>query len=270
MTDSEQNQVMLPGQRLAAGREALTLSQADVAASLNLSVSYIRSLEADDYKRLPSAAFIRGYIKNYAKLVGLPADELANQFQQIYKQAETQTKDAEPVLLPTKPAQQDRRLWWVAGAIGFVIALWLLWPTSMESRAPESAESEQMYSPPLESPAVDGEAVDANEGGLDADVPVPEPEVEAEAEIETVSVEPVADQLALSFQEACWLRVRDGNGEELYVGQRDAGQNLQLQGTGPFRITLGNAAAVSAITFNGAAVRVPQAEPGQVVTVRAQ
>jgi cytoskeleton protein RodZ len=127
-----------------------------------------------------------------------------------------------------------------------------------------------MYSPPLESPAVDGEAVDANEGGLDADVPVPEPEVEAEAEIETVSVEPVADQLALSFQEACWLRVRDGNGEELYVGQRDAGQNLQLQGTGPFRITLGNAAAVSAITFNGAAVRVPQAEPGQVVTVRAQ
>src|SRR5690554_7308425 len=83
MTDNEQHQVMLPGQRLAAGREALALSQADIATRMNLSVIYIRALENGDYKRLPGMAFVRGYIKNYAKLVDLPVAELVAQLEQI-------------------------------------------------------------------------------------------------------------------------------------------------------------------------------------------
>jgi len=268
MTDNEQHQVMLPGQRLAAGREALALSQADIATRMNLSVSYIRALENGDYKRLPGMAFVRGYIKNYAKLVDLPVAELVAQLEQINKQAEAQTKDAEPALQPARATQQDRRIWWVAGALGFVIALWLLWPTSVAPRAPERIESEQVVAPPSEVQLLDAEAA-----ADDADAAIDESDAlqsELETEVETVLAAPTVDRLSLSFQEACWLRVRDGNGEELYVGQRAAGQNLQLQGMGPFRITLGNAAAVSAITFNGAAVAIPQAEPGQVVTVRAQ
>ena len=78
-----------------------------------------------------------------------------------------------------------------------------------------------------------------------------------------------ADRLVIRFKEVCWLRVRDLDGEELYVGQRDENQPLQLDGRGPFRITLGNVAAVSEIIVNDTSVRVPVVAPGQVITVRA-
>lgn len=260
MSETEQGRLLLPGERLRSGREALGLSQAEISARMHLSVAYIRALEEDNYKRLPDAAFVRGYIKNYAKLVNLPADELISLYRQLYQeiQAEEAAAPAQKVSVP------DRRLWWVGGAIGFLIAIWLLWPASVDSPTPQPMERQVIESDAVPAETGDGESENVGEdfqGGAVTAVIAP-PAAQAPA----VST---ADSLAVSFSEACWLRVRDANGDELYVGQRDAGQTLELQGKSPFRITLGNAAAVSAISFNGAAIRVPQAAPGQVITVRA-
>lgn len=269
MSNTEHGRLLLPGERLRSGREALGLSEADIAARMHLSMSYIRALEADDYKRLPDAAFVRGYIKNYARLVDLPADELVSVFQQLNQESRAE----EPAPLPAKSAIHDRRLWWVGGAIGFVVAVWLLWPTSVELPQPRTVEP--TFIEPQE-PLFDDSEADADQ--LDGADQLPPADVETDVEqgteaqpeaVEESSAAAAADRLEVSFSELCWLRVRDANGEELYVGQRDAGQTLQLSGQGPFRLTLGNAAAVSAISFNDAGVRVPQAAPGQVITVRA-
>ena len=91
--------------------------------------------------------------------------------------------------------------------------------------------------------------------------PAPEPEP-------VVPPEPVLDRLSMSFADACWVRVVDANGDEVYSGQRAAGASLAIQGQGPFRITLGNAAAVSEININGTVMPVPVSTPGRVVTVR--
>ena len=262
MSESAPGRIRLPGQQLREAREAQGLSQAEMSARLHLSVSYIRALEADDYSRLPQAAFVRGYIRNYARLVNLPGDELASLFQQI------QNEMAPPVETPAvpPPARDYRHRWWIAGAAGFVAVLWLLWPTSVQQDRPvempaagQVMPDKQVADQTAADVAGDPEAPAGQTPAALAEPVPPEPAVEPA---------PVVDRLLVRFGEACWLRVRDRHDNELFVGQRDAGQSLQLEGDGPFRLTLGNAAAVVAIEVNGDAVPVPAAAPGQVITVR--
>mgnify|MGYP000379632154 CR=1 FL=1 len=88
---SEEGRV-LPGQRLRAEREAQGISQEDVARRLNLTVTFVQALEADEYERLPEATFVRGYIRNYARELELPADELAEAFSEVM-QAQEETPE---------------------------------------------------------------------------------------------------------------------------------------------------------------------------------
>ncbi|MDH3375692.1 MAG: DUF4115 domain-containing protein [Gammaproteobacteria bacterium] len=60
-----------PGMRLAAARAARNLSLEEVADELNLSVSVIAALEADDYANLPGETFVRGYLRGFAHLVDI-------------------------------------------------------------------------------------------------------------------------------------------------------------------------------------------------------
>ncbi|MEW5893477.1 MAG: RodZ domain-containing protein [Pseudomonadota bacterium] len=64
------------GPRLAAAREAKGLATAEVAAKLRLGVRQIEALEADAYEQLPGEVFVRGFIRNYAKLLELDPDAL--------------------------------------------------------------------------------------------------------------------------------------------------------------------------------------------------
>ncbi|HSO07352.1 MAG TPA: helix-turn-helix domain-containing protein, partial [Pelomicrobium sp.] len=66
------------GRLLAETREAYGLSLGDVASRLRLSPRQIEALEAEDYERLPGKTFIRGFVRNYARLLQMdPAPLLA-------------------------------------------------------------------------------------------------------------------------------------------------------------------------------------------------
>jgi cytoskeleton protein RodZ len=59
------------GERLAAERERQGLSRADVGQRLHMSAWQVEALEAGDYQRLPKGTFLRGFVRNYARLLGL-------------------------------------------------------------------------------------------------------------------------------------------------------------------------------------------------------
>src|SRR5947207_3626135 len=59
------------GAQLRAAREALGLSQEAVAQQLKLAPRQVRAIEEDDYARLPGRTFVRGFVRNYARLVRL-------------------------------------------------------------------------------------------------------------------------------------------------------------------------------------------------------
>ena len=71
---------LLPGARLSAAREKHKLSLEAVADELKLDVSMIEALEKDDRAALPAAIFVQGYLRRYARLTGLPEDELVRAY----------------------------------------------------------------------------------------------------------------------------------------------------------------------------------------------
>lgn len=65
------------GARLRAAREERGWNVGDVVAELRIPARIIERLESDDYADFSDAVFLRGYLKTYARLVGVPVDETA-------------------------------------------------------------------------------------------------------------------------------------------------------------------------------------------------
>ena len=65
-----------PGQVLAEARSALAISIEETAEILNLPVRVIKAIEENDADKLPDDVYVYGYIRAYAKLMGLAGDPL--------------------------------------------------------------------------------------------------------------------------------------------------------------------------------------------------
>ncbi len=64
------------GARLAAQRERAGLSVTDVAATLRLHPNQVRAIEQEDLARLPALAYVRGFIRSYARMVNVDPEPL--------------------------------------------------------------------------------------------------------------------------------------------------------------------------------------------------
>ncbi len=64
------------GYRFKTARDEKNLSIDDISQKLHLSKQIIQALESEDYTQLPVAAFVCGYIRNYAKLLKIPPEPL--------------------------------------------------------------------------------------------------------------------------------------------------------------------------------------------------
>jgi len=64
------------GSLLAAVRDARGLSLQEMSDSSRISVRYLQAVEDDDFERLPSATFVRGYVREIARLLELDEDRV--------------------------------------------------------------------------------------------------------------------------------------------------------------------------------------------------
>jgi len=78
-----------PGQQLRQAREARKLDISHVATALRLTPQVVEAIERDDYAPLPSATFVSGYIRSYARLVGLDPEPLNQRFRRLHPNAES-------------------------------------------------------------------------------------------------------------------------------------------------------------------------------------
>jgi cytoskeleton protein RodZ len=88
-----------PGARLRGAREAAGLSREEVARSLNLEKGVVEALESDDVERLPEPAYVKGYLRAYARLLDLDANGLL--------QAYSGLAVPQPEVLPRESASAD-------------------------------------------------------------------------------------------------------------------------------------------------------------------
>lgn len=71
-----------PGETLRKARENKNWSLADVAAQLNLTTQRLGQLEAGQFDQLPGHTFARGYVRAYAKLLGMDQTLIVQEFDQ--------------------------------------------------------------------------------------------------------------------------------------------------------------------------------------------
>lgn len=68
------------GRYLRAARQSRGLKPEQIADQLRLNRALVEALERDDYKALPDRVFVTGYIRKYARLVGLDPEPLLDAY----------------------------------------------------------------------------------------------------------------------------------------------------------------------------------------------
>jgi len=273
-----------PGQRLRKAREVRGLTVDEVAKELHLSVRFVNLMEADSYKELPEPAFVRGYMRRYAQLLKLSADDIAGRFDQCYAaDTETPEPDARPynpvqlLGIITKPRLRLRRvLSWASFALIAALGAGFLWSGINSRQAVVPAEAVSPVSVPAESvvaaaPAAPLALPAASAVGGSGMSLLPSPatasSVAALAPVAPVSASAAAgpDTLELVLTAPSWISVQDASRQSLLSAVRPAG-SITLKGEAPFSVNVGDASVVTMV-FNGKAVDLKPHTRGAVATL---
>lgn len=72
------------GEILTVARREQGLSANDISRITKIELKYIKALEKDDFDSLPSATFVKGFIRNYARVIGRSPDEMIAVFRRDF------------------------------------------------------------------------------------------------------------------------------------------------------------------------------------------
>ncbi|HET6655019.1 MAG TPA: RodZ family helix-turn-helix domain-containing protein [Gammaproteobacteria bacterium] len=115
------------GQRLRAGRERVSLSEAQVAQALNLDQSVVHALEAGDFDSLGAPIFVKGHLRNYARLVKIDPAEIIAAYEVLERTAppDLPARSARGVKMDEHGGWGSRIAWLVLALIVAALGWWL-------------------------------------------------------------------------------------------------------------------------------------------------
>lgn len=113
------------GELLKAARHRKNLTVSEVADRTKIQEKFIRALENDNYDELPESAFVKGFVRNYAQVVGKDPKMLLAVFRRDY------SEDAKGKVVPrglTEPLNQSRLRWTprVTAIASFALVIFLV------------------------------------------------------------------------------------------------------------------------------------------------
>ena len=272
------------GQTLAAERERQGLSRADAAQRLHMSAYQVEALETGDFTRLPKGTFLRGFVRNYAKVLGLAPDAVIPLL----------VEDAPPggrpgIVVPTQNIRFDplhERLqspYVKAAAISFVVVAvalaamyWWVFirpaPPAGMPRKPQAPtppvaaipipETAPAISPvvapaPLAMPAATVAAAPAKPLPAPAKAAAPAKVAAADkffvadrapTDNDAPATAPVVGEgpgkLKFRFHGDSWVEIRDARGKVILSRLNQAGSEARVAGQPPFSLVVGNAPEV--------------------------
>jgi cytoskeleton protein RodZ len=274
MSENEPSSI---GRTLRDAREAQGMTQEDAAARLRLMHRQIAAMEADEFESLGQPVFARGFVRNYARLLGLKPEMLL---------AHMEGAPAEPAavtyVMPPQPRSWLSSPWLVLLLLGLLVLVAvpvaLYWwlnegedelisrvpsavqvdpvPLPVPARAAEVAAS--VAEPAPLPPAAADTAPPATRLAPATPEPVPAPvapaapangpgEAAAPAAPPTRAANGV---LHLEFGADAWVEIRDASGRMLHRQLNPAGSSVNVPGQPPFDLVIGNAAQAR-MTYNG-------------------
>jgi cytoskeleton protein RodZ len=236
------------GAWLRRQREMREISLRDIADRTKISRRYLEAMEADRFDLLPAPLFAKGFLREYARYVGLSPDDVVNHYLSVYHPEQLATDPKEDTRVRTRPKQVDpgqppvRRNWSqglilaLAGLILLILIAAAAWFADRKRDEPPPASQ----SPPIAAPPAP----------VVAPLPAPPPP------------EPSAPlEVSLDFTNECWVdALIDGKIHKSET--RIAGEALQLQAQQSIALKLGNAGAVE-VQVNGYPMKL-DAQDGEV------
>ncbi|HEU0189430.1 MAG TPA: RodZ domain-containing protein [Gallionella sp.] len=256
-----------PGKMLREARERLGLTVEDVASQIKFAPRQIEALEAEDFQRLPEAAFLRGFVRSYAKVLHLDAGILLAALPQNKQDQGDLVPDSVGEPFPNAQSALRQNIVWMSAALllMMIVAGFAFWHFTTP---PEQSQLAQVESP-ISLPA-----------DMQITTPVqPVPEVpaiepvgskmQALAQSSVQAANTVAPRLAqrnraitsdaqsdasppviplrLEFSEDSWAEIKDKDGKILSSRVHPAGSELRLKrlnGQAPFSVLIGHASSV--------------------------
>lgn len=256
--DGEGDPAVDIGAVLADAREHLGLSIEEAAQQLRLSPRQLHAMEANDHGGLPGATFVRGFIRNYARLLQLDPGPLLHAYGLHTPESGQQSISLRSEGIPIIGRGQKFWLPYVIASVLVGVALggWMIYmdysehevsgqiasvpePVLAKSTVPVMLPAVKVGTPAPEQPPVP--PVPSN---VVAEISAPVA-VNLPAELSIAG----GSRLKLSFSQQSWVSVIDRSGKEVFNKTKPAGSEDVAGGLPPFKITVGNAAGVQ-MTFN--------------------
>lgn len=249
------------GELLRAARERQGMSLAEAARQLRLSPRQVEALESDDYARLPGMTFVRGFIRNYAKLLQLDPEPVLRSIRGSQREPEAQSITIPAGRIEFSSGRAMLRPFFSGGgrpwlrytAIGLVVlgaVSWVVYEALREapSKAVAVKSMGEMTLPlPLPQP----------QAGGPAPVPGPAPAATTEPAAEPAAAQPPAGPgkaappvvqeggtIKLVFSGESWVEITDKSGRKIFSQLNPAGSERVVHGVPPFSLVVGNAPEV--------------------------
>lgn len=270
------------GQQLKQAREKQGLSVSQVADAQHLRNSIIQAIENADYGQIDSELFLKGYVRAYAKQVGLDGDaiivELNRELEPARRQKEREL-EANPLVDIERRRRKKRRvakLLLLVATIVLIGALVVMFVIPKFSSG--AADAEQSATAETEQPASEEASATVPDmqimsgSGIESepsDSVAPEELVEDQISVVAQTTEPVlaqppvsdepspvSGQLEIVFVGDCWVQVRDAAGNRLASSMKRAGERLEVSGKAPLKVVIGAVDTVKTIRFQGEIVNI--------------
>jgi cytoskeleton protein RodZ len=276
------------GEQLAAARLARGLSVADVGQTLKLGARQVEALEKGDWQALPGTTFIRGFVRNYARLLGLDSAPLMAMLDTVL------AKPAATLAVPRSPqgamprageggTRRDRFVVIAGAALVLLAALaYFLMPgdlSGLRDSAQHLLDSLARHEEPAAEPVepafppgataqqiMNPQAVEEGTStpGTPAPAEPPSPAPAAAAPASPAAAPAGSVQLRLVADKDSWVEVRDRDNKVLLLAEPMlAGREQTLAGIPPLSVVLGYAAGVR-LTWRGKAVDLSSYTKGDV------
>lgn len=272
-----------PGSLLRHQRQHIGWTVEEIANALCLSPELIRALEADEYSGMGGSTFILGYLRGYARLVGIDVEDAIVRHRDSIPEYVTGTDHA-----PRRERENEgrgrgrgrrkRAFGITVVAVGAAAAAaFYLWPRQVadgprvtDGLTVEMPADGSVAAVPPErfdrrSAVEPDEVARALLGGAElplnltlADIDPADP---AQGATATGSPDDAARHVVLLFDESSWADVRDSAGNRLLSQTVAAGSSVDLVGEPPFTVFLGNAGGVR-VKYQGRIQTYSQSKKG--------
>lgn len=280
--DSVAAPVNAPGVLLSAARERAGLTLQQAAEQLHLDQQTIQALEGGRYQSLGAAVFVRGHLRRYAELLGVPASEIEAAYAAATGRAPLQPdlrRITSGMNAPPAPNATLSPQLALIGAIALVLfgLVWWAMRVPHSHRASSSATlttAASAVASAVTGPVASAAPVSAPTGAAATTAPSPAGE-SAQGPLPGGHV-----RLQLQFNQDSWAEIYDANGTRLMFELGAAGTHRRLEGLAPLRILFGNPEGVTlsldghpvtlaAQPDNGMPLRFSLDGGGRVIEVRA-